>query len=445
MNRGTASTAARLRAIKIDIVESLGRSDLSIGEIAARHGVTPRYVQMLFESESTTFTEFLLDQRLACAHRMLTDFRFAERSITSVAFDAGFGDLSYFDRAFRRSYGATPSAVRADHAMAARRPPADVVAMSRFSTDAFPERERVAAWREVFGRTVVGLDIEPLNPERFHAEATVWQLPGLGVLRASSAAVNLSHSRELIVDDDLSFMAAPTSPYAASQHGRNPVLAPGDSVLMNNAEVGSMKLTSASRFTTFRVPVAPITARVGDIGAVVARPIPAANMALRLLVGYLASMLDAEAVMTAELQQLAVTHVHDLLALALGATRDGIEIAMGRGVRAARLRAAKDFVMRQLGRHDLSAATVAAHLGVAPRYVDMLFETEGESSSEFVLGQRLLRAHRMLMDPQCAGRSISAIAFDVGFGDLFHFNRTFRRRFGGTPSEVRSQAQRRGE
>src|SRR5262245_2140885 len=163
MRRETTSTAARLRAIKTDIVESLGRSDLSIGEIAARHGLTPRYVQLLFESEGTTFTEFLLDQRLAYAHRMLTDVRFAGRTITSVAFDAGFGDLSYFDRVFRRSYGAAPSDVRADHAKAAPLP-SDAVPMSRFSTDAFPERERVAAWREIFGRTVVSLEIEPLNP-----------------------------------------------------------------------------------------------------------------------------------------------------------------------------------------------------------------------------------------------------------------------------------------
>jgi AraC-like DNA-binding protein len=444
MNRAT-STAARLRAIKTDIVENLARSDLSIGEIAARHGLTPRYVQMLFESEGTTFTEFVLDQRLACAHRMLTDVRFAERSITSVAFDAGFGDLSHFDRVFRRSYGATPSEVRAEHAVAAGTSSAAAVSMSHFSTEAFPERERVAAWREVFGRTVVSLDIEPLNAERFHAEATVWQLPGLGVLHASSDSVHLRHSRELIVDDDLSIMATTTTPYAVSQHGRNPVLAAGDGVLMNNAEVGSMTLASPSRFTTFRVPVAAIAARVGDVGAAVARPIPAGSMALRLLVSYLASMLDAEAMMTPELQQLAVAHVHDLLALALGATRDSAEIAMGRGVRAARLRAAKAFVMRQLGRHDLSAATVAAELGVAPRYVDMLFETEGESFSEFVLGQRLLRAHGMLTDPQCAGRSIRTIAFDVGFGDMFHFNRTFRRRFGGTPSEVRSRAHHTGD
>ena len=136
--------------------------------------------------------------------------------------------------------------------------PQTVVPTLRFSTDAFPERERVAAWRDIFGRTVVNLDIEPQNPDGFHAEATVGQLPGLGVLRASSAAVHLSHSRELIVDDDLSFMAAPTCPYAACQHGRSPVLGPGDGVLMSNAEVGSIRLASASHFITFRVPVAAI-------------------------------------------------------------------------------------------------------------------------------------------------------------------------------------------
>jgi hypothetical protein len=76
------------------------------------------------------------------------------------------------------------------------------------------------------GRRKITLDIEPLNPDGFHAESTICQLPGLGVLRASSAAVHLTHSRDLIVDDDLSFMAAPTCPYEASQHGRNPVLGP---------------------------------------------------------------------------------------------------------------------------------------------------------------------------------------------------------------------------
>jgi AraC-like DNA-binding protein len=43
---------------------------------------------------------------------MLTDPRCSERTVSSIAFDAGFGDLSYFNRAFRRRYGATPSDIR---------------------------------------------------------------------------------------------------------------------------------------------------------------------------------------------------------------------------------------------------------------------------------------------------------------------------------------------
>jgi AraC-like DNA-binding protein len=33
---------------------------------------------------------------------------------------------------------------------------------------------------------------------------------------------------------------------------------------------------------------------------------------------------------------------------------------------------------------------------------------------------------------------IATIAFDVGFGDLSHFNRQFHRRFGATPTDVRA-------
>jgi AraC-like DNA-binding protein len=74
--------------------------------------VTPRYVHKLFETEGITFTQFILDRRLDRAYRSLRDLRFANRSITSIAYDAGFGDLSYFNRTFRRHYGATPSDIR---------------------------------------------------------------------------------------------------------------------------------------------------------------------------------------------------------------------------------------------------------------------------------------------------------------------------------------------
>lgn len=105
--------AARFEAIKDDIARNLKDETLSVGAVAARHNVTPRYVQRLFEESGTTFTQYVLAQRLGRAQGLVTDPQMAERTLTSIAFDAGFSDLSYFNRAFRRHFGATPSDMRA--------------------------------------------------------------------------------------------------------------------------------------------------------------------------------------------------------------------------------------------------------------------------------------------------------------------------------------------
>jgi AraC-like DNA-binding protein len=59
--------------------------------------------------------------------------------------------------------------------------------------------------------------------------------------------------------------------------------------------------------------------------------------------------------------------------------------------------------------------------------------------SEFVLGQRLARAYGLLRNPLYFHCKISVIAFELGFNDLSYFNRTFRRRYGATPSDVRAR------
>jgi AraC-like DNA-binding protein len=104
--------AARLRAIKSDIEAHLVHRDLSPGTVAKRQHVSDSYIRKLFGGEGTSFSEYVLTRRLVRAHRMVTDQRWAGIGIASIAFDAGFGDLSYFNRAFKRFYGATPSEVR---------------------------------------------------------------------------------------------------------------------------------------------------------------------------------------------------------------------------------------------------------------------------------------------------------------------------------------------
>jgi AraC-like DNA-binding protein len=141
-------------------------------------------------------------------------------------------------------------------------------------------------------------------------------------------------------------------------------------------------------------------------------------------------------------QRLVVPHIYDLVAHTLGGTRDAAHVANGRGVPAARLSAIMTDITENLGRSDLKISLIAARHHVTPRYVRMLFEKESLTFSEFVLGERLARAHRALVDPRGDNRPISDIAFANGFADLSYFNRTFRRRYAASPSEVREAARR---
>lgn len=68
----------------------------------------------------TTFTEFVLMQRLERARGMLVDPRFRDEKISTIAYDSGFADVSYFNRMFRRSYGESPSDVRVQARRAAQ-------------------------------------------------------------------------------------------------------------------------------------------------------------------------------------------------------------------------------------------------------------------------------------------------------------------------------------
>jgi AraC-like DNA-binding protein len=121
-NRGLA--AARLESIKTDLLRCLDRSDANLSVIAARHGLSRRYVQHLFELTGTSFTSFVVEQRLMLAHRMLCEPNSQWRKISDIAAAAGFSDISYFNRAFKSRFGRTPGDVRNLRRSADGTPPA---------------------------------------------------------------------------------------------------------------------------------------------------------------------------------------------------------------------------------------------------------------------------------------------------------------------------------
>jgi len=185
------------------------------------------------------------------------------------------------------------------------------------------------------------------------------------------------------------------------------------------------------------MPRAEVAPYVGNLESAMMKPFAPQDDALRLLVGYAQEALRLDEKASPHLQAIMGTHLRDLLSHLLGARHDAGEMIADGGVRAARIRAIKAQIISRLGQGDLSAESIARALNITPNYVRKLFRVDDRNFSDFVMNLRLDRASSMLRDPRLANRTISWIAFEVGFNDISYFNRSFRRRFNTTPRDHR--------
>jgi AraC-like DNA-binding protein len=309
----------------------------------------------------------------------------------------------------------------------------------RFSTDDLPEKDRVAICREHYAHTALRADIEPAEDTLFHASITSRRLPGTHLLWANMSPSRVARTRQFVADgnDDLALLVNCTGAVTVAAAGREVVLRERDAVLVRSDVVGKYERFVSGRSLSLRIPRDILSPLVADLDDPVMRHISRRTKALKLLTGYAGMLPDDNGLAAPGLVNLVVSHMHDLVALTLGTTRDAAHAAQDRGARAARLTAAKTWIMQHSARRDLSVGTVAAHLGVSPRYLQTLFELDGTTFTAFLMNQRLTRAHRMLCTPRSSRAGVSTIAYDVGFGDLSYFHRCFRKFYGLTPQDVR--------
>ena len=311
------------------------------------------------------------------------------------------------------------------------------ISFLRISSADLSERDRIEEFREVFGRTILNIEINPLNGQSLDVDMVLSGLEGFGMASGRLSPMRNRHLASLANNDDLVLVAMETGHGVVEQRGREAEINGGEGVLTANGEQGVFTGHSRTQLVNFRLDRARLATRVRDLDAALTKVIPRETPALRLLVKYASVLNDAEALATQELRQAVVDHAYDLAAVVLGGTRDANEIAARRGVRAARLHAVKEDIRSVIDQQDLTASSMAKRQGISPRYMQMLFENEGTTFSEFVLDERLSRAYRMLIDPRCLHLKVSEIAYSVGFSDISYFNRTFRLRFGMTPSDAR--------
>jgi AraC-like DNA-binding protein len=94
-------------------IEANSDDRITLSALARESGMSPYHFLRTFRDVvGMTPHQFMLRLRM---HRAAVRIRTSGEPISAIAFDAGFNDLSTFNRRFRRLMGATPSAFRAGH------------------------------------------------------------------------------------------------------------------------------------------------------------------------------------------------------------------------------------------------------------------------------------------------------------------------------------------
>ncbi|UZR27254.1 helix-turn-helix domain-containing protein [Methylococcus mesophilus] len=104
--------AARLAALRKYIESHYTEHHLSADDIAAAMKISRRYLYDLLDDTGESITQVLNRLRLNRARKMLGDPRYSHLSIAEIAFESGFGDLSYFYRRFRLQFDDVPGEFR---------------------------------------------------------------------------------------------------------------------------------------------------------------------------------------------------------------------------------------------------------------------------------------------------------------------------------------------
>jgi AraC-like DNA-binding protein len=314
----------------------------------------------------------------------------------------------------------------------------------RFSTNSVPEHDRRGIWREVVARQYLGMDSDAVPDVPFFVDMNARELPGLTIGGVMLSGTLEKRTRETLSDGkaDFCFNINLHGDYQISSRGRELIVGPGEANLQSFAEVGDYSRPVLGGGVGLRLPRETLANIVPQVDDFANRAIAADNEALRLLADYAQAVNKLGPATDIVVQRTAVSHLFELVALALRSAFGAQIEATRQGMRAAMLHRIKQDILRNLHRSDLSLGYIAQRNALTPRSVQRLFAQEQKGFSEFVLSNRLERVYERLRDPRWHASTVTVVALECGFGDMSTFYRFFRRRYGLSPTDIRNSSRR---
>jgi AraC-like DNA-binding protein len=297
-----------------------------------------------------------------------------------------------------------------------------------FSTVGLPETQRIARWEDHNAAALIGLRCQMLGESALEATEVNLQLEHLHLARVRGNPHVVERPAELIrrqpSDSIALYLTLAGEAFFYHPDGLL-TLHPGQALICDADRPFMRGFSGGLEELAIKLPrplFLELTGRASVTAPIVRDAADRATRTLARLAGQALAPGRDEAVDEAT--------VLDLLLTVLG--------AHPRETTPVHLANARAFVEDHLTDPGLSAARVAAGIGISERHLSRAFAAAGPSLPQFVLARRLDRARALLAaEPQA---SIAEVAARCGFGTTTRFAQAFRARFGQRPTDVRRDA-----
>lgn len=306
----------------------------------------------------------------------------------------------------------------------------------RWSSRGLGTRHAIDQWQEWAASTIAPIDISVRDRDDF---AAGWRSYGLGELRLlqllapAQRVVHRGSGSAGSAVPSIQLVYSRRGALATRIAGASFTVGPGEFVLLDNTRFYQMDMDAPHEALDLMMPRAWIDRWVADPDVLLARPLSARSgwgAPLGSLVETMVRHLDD----SPSLRPLLTERIGALLTL-VGEAEDAVP-ERHRGALADRILSR---IRRDFADPDLAPDAVAANLSISTRYLQALLARRGTSFVREVSGARLDHARDLLGDAHGRHVTIAEIAFRCGFLDPGYFARQFRKRFGVSPRDWRTE------
>lgn len=311
---------------------------------------------------------------------------------------------------------------------------------TRVSTDGIKTSDRREFWQT--GTTAIcgSHEIELLGNQPFSADFEHADVSSLVFSRLSCRTPHRAlRTSRLARRDDRQFVKAVLltgGGCTVEQNGRTTCLRSGEWAIYDTTRPYRMTIPGRAEMFLLLIPRDRFVARDFDLQNLVVRRLSGRLGLGKLIWDLISSTFD-------QLPDIRDRSSHDVADIVIQMMRLALLDLSGDGSSLDSKAVLRDRIKLYIANHladpELSLARLATATGCTKRYLHMVFQAEGISICDYILRQRLEHCRTDLLNPSCAHRSITDIAYSWGFNNSNHFSRCFKQAFGASPRHVRGE------